>query len=308
MKNPPEIILAATLGDRPFSDSILSIDPSGSSVKVLLSPSAVRSYTGISALSLAGPMVVQVDQLQGDATIQSLMNYDPRHKKVSPSCWDVPIKKGMGALSPDGNTYAFPDFPSTEARITFVVCRQNAPFIIGQFQGPNHQGSPSWYLSLAWASHGSELVAVQAWRPKGLHTDLQLIDTKTMTARMLVKYEDGPVAAAVAADGRIAVLDKYGVEILSPAGGRSILFPNSARKGRQYLGGGMTWLRLSDSVLLSLVTPNTLTSELWRIDARDGSVDVIARINGYKFSGICSVLTNCLPPPDTGQTSTGWMG
>jgi hypothetical protein len=292
MVHPPETILAVSLGDRPFSDSIVSVDPSAaSSVKTILSPSSKRSFTGISALSLREPMLVQVDQLRGNATIQSLMNYDPVRKKLIPSCWEIPVKKGMGVLSPDGTTYAFPEFPSTKARITFVACHKNAPFITGQFQGPDHEGSPSWYLSLAWAAQGSELVAVQAWRLNGLHTDLQLIDTKTMSGRTLVNYEDGPVAASVAPDGRVAVLDKNGVEILSATGARSVLLPNIARNGRQYLGGGMTWLKLSDRIILSLVTANGVTGELWSINAHDGSVDVIGRINGYKFSGICSVAT-----------------
>lgn len=292
MVHPPEIILAVSLGNRPFSDSIISVDPSkSSSIKTLLSPTSGRSFTGISALSLRESMLVQVDELRGNATIQTLMNYDPVRKQLSPSCWEIPVKKGMGVLSPDGSTYAFPEFPSTSARITFVVCRKNAPFITGQFQGPDHEGSASWYLSLAWAAQGSELLAVQAWRLNGLHTDLQLIDTKTMRSRTLVKYEDGPVAASVAPDGRIAVLDKSGVEIFSAAGARSVLLPNSARNGRQYFGGGMTWLKLSDRIILSLVTPNGATGELWSINAHDGSVEVIGRVNGYKFSGICSVTT-----------------
>jgi len=293
MKRLPELILAATLGNRPFSDSIVSVDPATSSVKTLLSPTSGRSYTGVTGWSLHDPMIVQVDQLQDEATVQSLISYDLIHKTVSPCCWDVPVKKGMGALSPDGTTYAFPDFPSAQASITVVACNRNVPVIVGNFHAPEDRGNPSWYLSLEWAESGSELAAVHAWRLDGLHTELQLIDTKTMTARTLVKYEDGPVAASVAPDGRIAVLDKNGVEILSPGGGRTILLPNSAQRGRRYLGGGMAWLRFSDSVVLSLVDLNNgVTGEVWKINARAGSVEIIARKNGFMFSSLCSVLTD----------------
>jgi hypothetical protein len=292
----PEVILAIASGDLPFSDSIILVPPDGASTRTLFSPSSERSYSGVSAVSMTKPMVIQVNELKNGVVNQSLLDYDPETGKLNSCCWDVGAKKGMGTISPDGQTYAFPDFPSTQAGITFVRCDQKGAPVISHFQDAEIQGDQSWYISLAWGATGGELAAVKVWRGKGirgLRTELQLIDTATKTQRTLLAPEDVVVAASVAADGRIAILDTNGVEILLPATGeRRVVLPKASLNGRRYLSGGMLWLKHSESVVLSLLAPTETVGELWMIAVHDGSVRVINRMNGFRFSSICSASTN----------------
>jgi len=288
----PEVVLAAVLGERPFTDSIVLVSLEGAS-RTLLAPTRQRSYTGVSAVSMRQPIAVQVNSLSSDAVTQSLMEYNPETKRIRPSCWDVATTKGMGAISPKSDTYAFPNFASEHAGITFVRCNQTGGTPnVSQFIDPETSGNRAWYISLAWFADASRLAAVKVWRGgdfRGIRTELQLIDVGTKKRQIVLGREDAVVACAVAKDGRVSVLDGRGVEILSPdSGERRIVLPTQRLDGRRYLSGGITWLNLSNDIVVGLVAPTETIGELWKISARDGSAKVLDRRKGFRFASICS--------------------
>jgi hypothetical protein len=287
----PEVILAATSGDRPFSDSIIAVSTDGAWEKTFFSPSWVRSYTGIAALSLARPMVIRQREANGTSVLDSLLDYDPITGKITPSCRDVKVKKGMGTLSADGLIYAFPNFPSSRAGITFVQCDQMRSQFVSCFQDMEIQNARSWYISLDWNGSDRELLAVKVWRgkaAKGLLTELHLINTVDKSHQVPLGQEEGVVAAAAGPNGQIAVFTKNGIEVLtSGSGQRRLLLPIVNLNNRKYSGGGMVWLKRSGILALSLLASNETAGELWVIPIGDGSARVITRKQGFRFSSIC---------------------
>lgn len=288
-----EVLLVAALGPRPFSDSVFIISPDGSSTRTLLPASRTRSYTGMAAVSLAKPIIVQVSELKDGEVDEALRDYHFGSGKLSQSCWNLDPKRGIGVLSRDGQTYASPDFPALQAGILFMRCTPKTAPAILRYVDKESSGDRSWYISPAWSPTGRELAAVKVWRNetgRGLITELHLIEPTTMTRRVLLSSDDGVVAVSIAPDGRIAVLDKAGIEVLNPATGtRQTVLAQNGLKGRRYMSGGMAWLTHSNSVVLSLVMPAEYSSELWKISVSDGSVSVISKLNGVRVSSICSV-------------------
>jgi hypothetical protein len=243
---------------------------------------------------MAKPMVIQVNELTSDAVSESLSDYDPATKRLTPSCWNVAVKKGMGALSPDSKTYAFPNLASVHAGITFARCEPNGGTVIDQFTDPETAGDQAWYTSLAWFPDSKRLAAVKVSRGKefrGIRMELSVIDVASHTRKIILGREDVVFACAVAWDDRIAVYDLKGVEVLGPTGERRTVLPASRLNGRRFLGGGIAWLNLSNRIVLGLVAPSEITGELWRIAADDGSVKILDKRKGFRFTSICSATS-----------------
>jgi hypothetical protein len=134
-------------GDRPFIDSIIIVPSDGRPARTLLPHSWNRSYSGVTALSLVRPIVVRVRELEKPDTVkETLFDYDPLTGVLKPWCRDIvnAAKGAMGTLSPNGEVYAFPEFPSERPGITFVQCRSNRSTVTSTFQAAEMSGFQAW--------------------------------------------------------------------------------------------------------------------------------------------------------------------
>jgi len=291
----PEVILAVVSGDRPFTDSIIIVPSDGRPARTLLPHSWSRSYSGVTALSLVRPMVVRVRELEKPDTVkETLFDYDPLTRALKPWCGDTVAasKGGMGTLSPNGEVYAFPEFPSERPGITFVQCRLNRPTVTSKFQAAEMSGFQAWYVSPSWNPSGRDLAAVKVWRSggiRGLRTEVQLINVDTKRERTILGSVEGAVATVFASDDKLIILTKRGIETLSiETGERVIVLPKSRLNERRYMSGGMAWLGQSDSVVVGLLAPTAVVGELWSVAIHNGSVKLINEARGLRFMGICA--------------------
>lgn len=265
---PSEVIIFSVIGERPYSDAVLTIWPNGANLELLLEPKDNRSYLGASGNSLQGSLVVAVHE-------NSLLTQKPENHLFR---YDIPTGswrrvlaqdgiEGYGVISPDGSQLVL----EFEQRTTTDVRGQGRLWIVDMVSGDarmlTNDQKGTWDTLPTWRSDGQEVAFLRCQlTTKGVMTKLMSISIMGGEPRFLA---DGVVDACYSPNGeRMAIVADGGLQIWDPiTGTRKVILPWKDLPNHQYLAVGLTWSQSQNKIALGLTNRATGASELWTISS-----------------------------------------
>jgi Tol biopolymer transport system component len=267
---PAEILFFATIGNRPFQDSISSVWPDGSHRDELLTPHHSQSYVAVSGTATSKHFVVAVHQVSANAkrTENHLFLYDPNFQ-VGKRLITQEGVEGYGAVSPDDSRVVVEFDPQTQAD---KKREQGRLWIVDPASGEikkltTNDEEGTWDAQPAWSPDSLEIIFLR----------LRLTPQGVLSKLMRVSAQGGePMAiaedvadACYAPDGkRLAIVAYGGLQVWDPAKNtRALIVSWSSFPDHKYLAGGLSWSGTLDKIAFSISNMKTNQSELWTVSS-----------------------------------------
>jgi Tol biopolymer transport system component len=290
-----ELILFTTIGNRPFSDSISTVEPDGSNVNRILPPHGRRSYLHASGNSLQKSMTLLVHELNLRQQVEDhIFIYQPGSGK-----WNRLLTmeglEGSAYMSPDDKHVAFVFAPQDQrSQLRLWVADLETTEFRRLTTDNIEQGAWEGYAS--WRPDGQEIAFIRLGVAQdGVETTLMRVPLSGGEPAVLLGPGTNEVTAVCyAPDGqRLALMTKEGLELLDlKEQKRTVIRPWSEMPNKQFQTGGLAWLRTQDKIAFTLFDNQTHEYEIWTVpssgrDAKkiyrgnqaDGRVVIMSSIN-----------------------------
>lgn len=237
-----EVLLFATIGSKPFLDTVYKVRPDGSRLRAVFSPSRGRSYLYASGNSLRDRLIVTVHETNFAGEV---VDYLYVNHRVSGEWRRLVTEEGFegkGVMSPDGSKVVFTLAP-TENRghptLRITNLQNSETKELTDAEEGTWDGNPSW------RPDGEEITFLRSrFTSEGILSNLLRVSPSGGEPRSLLEPPDEPVAAfCYAPDGkRLAIWAKQGLELLETSDGkRTLILPWTKLSNYEY-HGGVVWL------------------------------------------------------------------
>lgn len=263
----PEILLFAEIGAAPFTDSIVSVDMSGSR-KFVFSSERQRSFLFASAISMSKPMIVAVHGIGVTGKVEDHLQLGSLGQKGWKRLVHVEGYEGEAALSPDGKHFVFSlaskDKPGRPHLWFAVMNDDRAPTLILNDSDPT-----AWEDSTSWAPNGQELLFIQhRIGVAGSESVLTKFELSSKAISTVLTLREPLVAVTYLRDARrVALLSRSGLEVMRLEDGqRKILFSWNKLSDYGYGGGGLAAAQFDTIVALPLFNQKKKRYELVLFD------------------------------------------
>jgi hypothetical protein len=285
---PAELIMFSIIGDRPFADSVNTIWPDGSGGESLLRPSQLKSYLAASGNSLHGPLVVAVHEnnSSGQQIENHLYLYD-----IGSYAWQRLVTsdgdEGYGLISPD-NSHVVLEFEPKRA--PGEKRRDDRLWLVELSSGKamrltTDEEADTWDTLPAWRPDSQEITFIRCqMSPSGVKTKLMRV---SLTGQQPTFLAEGVVDACYSPDGmRLAVVASGGLQVWDPAKEeRKLIVAWDSLPNHKYMGGGLTWSRMTNTIAFAIKNHTTGESELWTVsgEGRDAKKIFTTRSGRISF-------------------------
>lgn len=269
-ERPAEIIFFATIGNRPFQDSISSVWPDGSRLEEFLTPNHGKSYLAVSGTSTSKRFVLAVHQVSANSkrTENHLFLYDPI-SQVRKRLIDQEGIEGYGAVSPDDSRVVVefePQTPAGEKR------EQGRLWMVDLTSGEikrltTNDEEGTWDSQPAWRPDSKEIIFLRfRLTPQGVLSKLMRVSAEGGEPKVLA---EGVADACYAPDGRrLAIVAYGGLQVWDPAKDtRAPIVSRSSFPDHKYLASGLSWSGTFDKIAFSISNLKTNQSELWTVSS-----------------------------------------
>jgi hypothetical protein len=284
-----QVILFATIGNKPFLDYVYRICPDGSGVRAVFSPRRGHSYLYASGNSLRDKLIVTVHETNftGEVADYLYVNH------VSTGEWRRLITEagyeGKGVMSPDGSKVVYtlaPEEKRASRRLWVTDLDTSRTRQLTSPQEGSWDGNPMW-----WPDGQGVAFLRSHYTTEGIFSNLLSVSLSGGEPTTLLG-PDVPVAAfCYAPDGkRLAIWGKEGLELLDTSGEpRTLILPWSKLANYAYRGGGLAWSGIQDQIVLALFNKQSNQDELWTISSNG---EDLRRIYSHKDGRIilCSFI------------------
>jgi len=267
---PAEVIMFSIIGQRPFSDSILTVWPDGSRVESLLRPNKGKSYLAASGSSLRGRLVVAVHE--NNSFTQQIENHLYLFETGS-GAWQRLLTldggEGYGLISPDNSHVVLefePKSVSGEKRgddrlwLVDLSTGQAKKLTTNDEEG-------TWDTLPAWRPDSEEITFLRCQMSQtGIRTKLMRVSRKGPQPSLLA---EGAVDACYSPDGKqLAMVASGGLQIWDPAKDeRRLIVPWDTFPNHKYLAVGLAWSKMTNSIAFAITNQTTGESELWTVSS-----------------------------------------
>jgi len=282
-ERPAEIIYFATIGNRPFQDSISSIWPDGSRREEFLSPKHGKSYLAASGTSMSKRFVVAVHEVSANPkrTENHLFLYDPNSQVRKRLITQEGIE-GYGAVSPDDSRVVVEFEPRTPAgekreqgRLWMVDLASGS---IEKLTSNDEEGT--WDAQPAWRPDSEEVIFLRfRLTSEGVLSKLMRVSAKGDEP---IALAEGVADACYAPDGRrLAIVAYGGLQVWDPAKDtRALIVSWSSFPDHKYLASGLSWSGTFDKIAFSITNMKTNQSELWTVSSNGQDAKQVLVENG----------------------------
>jgi dipeptidyl aminopeptidase/acylaminoacyl peptidase len=242
----------------------------GSRVKSLLHPNNGKSYLAASGVSLSGPLVVAVHENNsftkqienhlylfdtGAGTWQRLLTQDG--------------DEGYGLISPDNSHVVLQFEPK---RVSGHKRRDDRLWLVELSSGQakrltTNDEEGTWDTRPTWRPDSEEIMFLRCRITQtGVTTKLMRVSRKGLEPTFLA---EGVVDACYSPDGtQLAMVAGGGLQIWDPAKDeRRLIVPWDTFPNHKYLGLGLTWSKMTNSIAFAITDQTTGESELWTVSS-----------------------------------------
>jgi Tol biopolymer transport system component len=267
---PAEIVFFATIGNRPFQDSLSSVWPDGSHRDEFLTPNRGKSYLAVSGTSTSNRFVVAVHQLSANAkrTENHLFLYDPNFQVPKRLITQEGVE-GYGAISPDDSRVVVEFNPQRQAdekrergRLWMVELGSGE---ITKLTSNDEEGT--WDAQPTWRPDSSEIMFLRfRLTPQGVLSKLMSVSAKGGEPNALA---EDVADACYAPDGkRLAIVVAGGLQVWNPAKNtRALIVSWNSFPDHKYLASGLSWSGTFDKIAFIISDMKTNQSELWTVSS-----------------------------------------
>jgi hypothetical protein len=286
----PEVLLFAEIGSSPFSDSVSTVETSGSH-EYVLSASRARSYLFISARSICGKAVVNIHELNRNRKVEDHLYIGTIGKKNWKRLVQLDGVEAESAISPDGRNVVFSFSPR-------VRPAQYELWVMDLAKGEARQltkVSPSGRdTSPVWSPDGREILFIRIQRaPIGYSAKIMQVDSVSGATSQLVDTDEIIIAGNYLHDGsEVAFVSEKGIEVIRLADHARRRILNWGQVPREaYIGGGLATSHSRDVIVLPLFDSQQKKFELRSFNL-DGTGGQTLYSTEKRVSGLSFVSTN----------------
>lgn len=272
-----EKLVFASLGDKPFADSIEVVRAEGGAVQAILIPQNRKSYQFASGYSLSDRLVILVHEATQDGTNLNRLYFYYTVTKHWELATDEDGNDGSGVLSPDNQTLAFIRHKKDEpGGLWLVTTRNKQPRLLMRESVPSE-----WYASPSWRPNTSQIGLIELTRSnRGILTQVVLFNVDSLLKETLI----APVGGfCFSPDGsQVGLITGNGIEVMSiNTSERKVIAPWGSLNGRIYKDGGMSWSQDRGLLAIALFDQSTGHSEILTFPLDGGKPKRIYNSRGW---------------------------